>query len=84
VVDVSVEMLLLGRLCSVTTVAMGMRGSREDGPHSVGYDVASAILAPWPADTQQPGPHRWLEKTITVGALFPLRRADSRRRRVGR
>ena len=46
VVDVSIEMLLLGRLCSVPTVAVGMRGSREDRPHSLGFDVASAILAP--------------------------------------
>lgn len=69
VVDVSVEMLLLGRLCSVPTVTVGMRGSREDGPHSLGFDVATAILAPWPPETQHPGLDRRLDKIIAVGAF---------------
>lgn len=62
-------MLLLGRLCSVPTVTVGMRGSREDGPHTLGLDVATAILAPWPPETQNPELERRLDKTIAVGAF---------------
>ena len=69
VVDVSVEMLVLGRLCSVPTVAMSMRGRRLDRPHALGYDVASAILAPWPHNTQHEMDQRWLDKTIAVGCF---------------
>ena len=80
VVDVSVEMLLLGRLCSVPTVTVGMRGSREDRPHSLGFDVATAILAPWPPETQHPGRDFHLDKTIAVGAFS---RFDERIRDTG-
>lgn len=67
--DVSVEILLLARLCSVPTVAMAMRGRRDDRPHALGYDVSRAILAPWPAQTQEPLPSRWKDKLIAVGSF---------------
>jgi hypothetical protein len=67
--DVSIEMLLLARLCSTPTVAVAMRGKREDRPHALGYDVASAILAPWPIETQEPLPERWQSKLRAVGSF---------------
>jgi hypothetical protein len=67
--DVSVEMLVLARLCSVPTVAVAMRGRRDDRPHTLGYDVSRAILAPWPAETQEPLPHRWKDKLVAVGSF---------------
>lgn len=48
VVDVSVEMLLLGRLLGVPTVAVLQPGDRGDRAHLTGYDTATALLAPWP------------------------------------
>src|SRR5215831_1764252 len=54
--DVSIEMLALARLCSVPTVAVAMRGRREDRPHTLGYDIAQKLLAPWPLRTQEPIP----------------------------
>lgn len=67
--DVSVEMLLLARLCSVPTVALAMRGVREDRPHALGYDVAEALLAPWPASTQEQLPPQWMKKLTAVGSF---------------
>lgn len=49
VVDVSVEVSLLVRLLGYPVVAMRMRGERLDAAHRLGYDVATAVLAPFPA-----------------------------------
>jgi hypothetical protein len=48
VVDVSVEMLLLGRLLGLPTVAVLQPGRRSDRAHLLGYRTASSLLAPWP------------------------------------
>lgn len=48
VVDVSVEVTLLGRLLGVPVVVCAMLGDRHDAPHLLGRDVATALLAPWP------------------------------------
>lgn len=69
VADVSVEMLTLARLCSTPTVAMAMRGKRDDRVHSLGYDLSSALLAPWPAQTQEHMPAKWHKKLIAVGSF---------------
>lgn len=67
--DVSVEVLLLARLCSIPAVGVAMRGRRTDRAHALGYDVASAIVAPWPRATHGEWPRRWLDKTVWVGAV---------------
>jgi hypothetical protein len=54
VVDVSVEMLLLGRLLGLATVAVLQPGDRDDRAHRLGYDTAAALLAPFPR------PSSWL------------------------
>jgi hypothetical protein len=91
VVDVSVEVALLARLCGVPTVVVAMPGSRLDRPHRLAYDSAEALLAPWPdgAHTRD-WPESWRAKARCVGGISrfdgrpapPLRLAARRRRRV--
>lgn len=73
--DVSVEVLLLARLLSIPAIAVALRGDRSDRAHSMGFDVADRIIAPWPEHTQTPWPTRWLAKTAWVG---PVSRYDRR------
>lgn len=69
VVDVSVEVALLVRAMGVPVVVMAMRGDRTDRAHASAYDLATALLAPWPAGTPEPWQQSWLDKTWHVGAL---------------
>lgn len=69
VADVSVEMPVLARLRSVPTVAVAMRGRRDNRPHALGCDVSRAILAPWPAGTQEPVPDRWTDNLVAIWAF---------------
>lgn len=70
VVDVSVEVAVLVRAMGVPVVVAAMRGSRDDRAHRTAYDLADALLAPWPAALREPWwPAGWLEKTWHVGAL---------------
>jgi hypothetical protein len=70
VVDVSVEVTLLTRLAGVPVVVVALPGHRDEPAHEVAYDVAEAILAPWPAGTHDHDwPNRWRTKTWTVGAI---------------
>jgi hypothetical protein len=70
VVDVSVEVALLARLCGVPTVVVAMPGERLDRPHCLAYDSAEALLAPWPegAHTQR-WSAEWLAKTWFLGGI---------------
>lgn len=70
VVDVSVEVAVLVRAMGVPVVVVAMRGRREDRAHRTAYDLADALLAPWPARLPEPWwPQDWLDKTWHVGAL---------------
>lgn len=70
VVDVSVEVALLARLCGIPTVVVAMRGDRSDRPHLAAYDSASVLLAPWEEPFAEPWwPARWSAKTQFVGAI---------------
>jgi hypothetical protein len=85
VVDVSVEIAVLVRSLGVPVVVAGMRGDRADRAHRTAYDLADALLAPWPAELAEPWPAEWLAKTWHVGALSrfdgrPLRPAPGARR----
>ncbi len=48
VVDVSVEVALLARLCGVPTIYMRQHGLRDDAAHLQAYACASVLLAPYP------------------------------------
>ncbi|MEU0787693.1 glycosyltransferase [Streptomyces sp. NPDC006173] len=68
--DVSVEVALLARLLGVPIAAVAMRGERNDPPHQMAYDLASLLLAPWPASLPEPGwSAHWYAKTVYTGAF---------------
>lgn len=69
VVDVSVEVAVLVRALGLPVVIAAMRGDRTDRAHTTAYDLADALLAPWPPTRPEPWPARWLERTWHVGAL---------------
>ncbi len=70
VADVSVEVTLLARLCGVPVVVLAMPGERTDRPHRTAYDLADALLVPWPrAALRSPWPPSWSEKAWWVGAF---------------
>lgn len=54
VVDVSVEVTVLLRTMGVPVVVMAMPGERADAPHGLGYDLADAVIAPWPGGLHRP------------------------------
>ena len=72
-VDVSVEVAVLVRLLGVPVVTIAMPGVREDAPHSLGYDQASAIIAAWPEWVDVPPHlHDHAAKVHAVGGITRL------------
>jgi UDP-N-acetylglucosamine:LPS N-acetylglucosamine transferase len=70
VVDVSVEVATLARLCGVPVVYVRQRGKRFDTAHDFAYASASRLLAPYPADWEEPDtPLQWREKTDYTGLI---------------
>jgi UDP-N-acetylglucosamine:LPS N-acetylglucosamine transferase len=70
VVDVSVEIATLARLCGVPVVYVRQRGERFDTAHNFAYASASRLLAPYPADWEEPDtPSSWREKTDYAGLI---------------
>jgi hypothetical protein len=69
VVDVSVEVALLGRLLSLPVVVVAQRGRRTDGPHLRAYAAASAVLAPWTAAVHAPGDGPPEDRLVLTGAV---------------
>ena len=90
VVDVSVEVALLARLCGTPVVVVALPGERTDRTHLAAYDLADALLAPWPLESHATDwPESWRAKTWAVGALSrfdgrprPPAAANRRDRRV--
>ncbi len=72
VVDVSVEVAVLVRALGVPVVVAAMRGDRTDRPHRTAYDLADALLAPWPEHLPEQWPAAWHEKAWHVGAFSRL------------
>lgn len=78
VVDVSVEVSVLMRLAGVPVVVVAMPGARSDRPHRLAYDLADALLAPWPMGAHTSGwPDAWRRKLWAVGGIS---RFDTRSR----
>jgi UDP-N-acetylglucosamine:LPS N-acetylglucosamine transferase len=70
VVDVSVEVALLARLCGVPTIYVRQRGMRLDAAHSLAYASATRLLAPYPQELEEPGlPASWIGKTDYAGLI---------------
>lgn len=70
VVDVSVEVALLSRLCGVPFVYLRQTGDRSDPAHRMAYRWAAALWAPferWQEATKTP---EWIrEKTVYTGSV---------------
>jgi Predicted glycosyl transferase len=78
VVDVSVEIAMLARLCSVPTVYVRLSGSRSDRPHMDAFASACGLLAPFHAALEDPAtPCEILAKTFhapgVVGTTMAVR-----------
>lgn len=85
VVDVSVEVALFARLCSVPVVYVRQHGERDDAAHRLAYDSASALLAPYPAAMEAPDTPQWLrDKTTYSGWLSRFAEAPAATPRAGR
>ncbi len=70
VVDVSVEITLLARLCSVPTVVVLQHGTRLDLPHLLAYQSCQALVAPYAAEWAEPSLPRWIRtKTFFSGGF---------------
>ena len=76
VVDVSVEVTVLARLCGVPVIVVAGPGERDDAAHQLAYDVAERILAAWPRDVYDPAfLQRHAHKATYVGAFSRFDRA---------
>ncbi|MBE7160432.1 MAG: hypothetical protein INR72_04225 [Williamsia herbipolensis] len=76
VVDVSVEVALFVRLMGVPVVVMAMPGDRDDRPHTLAYDAADAIIAPWSRTVYDPS---WLSaRAATTTWVGSISRFDGR------
>lgn len=60
VVDVSVEIAMLARLCSTPTVYVRLAGNRYDLAHLDAFRGARALLAPFHADLDEPTEPFWV------------------------
>lgn len=71
VVDVSVEVATLARLCGVPVAVLAMPGRRDDPPHTLAYDLADLLVAPWPEGVGVPvrWPRAWVDKTVFTGGI---------------
>lgn len=85
VVDVSVEVALLARLCGVPVIYMRQHGLRDDAAHSLAYASASALLAPFPAPMEALATPDWLrDKTGYSGWLSRFAGAPAAEPQAGR
>jgi hypothetical protein len=59
-VDVSVEVAMLARLCGVPFAYLRQTGERNDPPHRRAYQWAAGLLAPFPAWLEPPSTRDWI------------------------
>jgi predicted glycosyltransferase len=69
VVDVSAEVALLARICSVPIIVVRQHGNRTDLPHLYAYQSASALLAPYPQWMHRDRNSSLTSKTIFTGGF---------------
>ncbi len=69
IVDVSVEIALLARLCGIPTVVVRQHGDRSDTPHLLAYESASLLLAPYAKLMAQPIEKEFIQKTFYSGGF---------------
>lgn len=69
VVDVSVEVTLLARLCGIPTVVMRQHGERTDLPHSLAYQSAELLIAPFSKEMETSNNDTLIDKTFYSGGF---------------
>jgi predicted glycosyltransferase len=71
IVDLSVEVITLARLMGVPVVTAVLPGDRSDAAHRLGYELADAIVAPWPETFSSAAPAllQYHDKLHYVGAI---------------
>lgn len=69
IVDISVEVTLLARLCGIPTIVIKQHGYREDPAHLAAYQSASLIIAPYPIELRGASPNWVDEKTLFTGGF---------------
>ena len=70
VVDVSVEVALLGRLLGLPVVVVRQHGDRRDAAHALGYAMAVSLLAPYPESLEDPTATPELRARTCYAGLF--------------
>lgn len=69
IVDVSVEVTLLARLCGIPTIVIRQHGIRTDLPHLLAYQSAELLLAPF-SESLYRGAKDWAyQKTLFSGGF---------------
>lgn len=79
VVDVSVEVSLLARLHGIPIITFALPGNRMDRAHRLGFDIATSILAAWPAGVRGMDlglPSETRRRVVPVGAIGRFDPAD--------
>ena len=72
-VDVSVEVAVLGRLLSMPVAVVRQHGTRWDEGHALAYQLATQLVAPFPASLEEPDAPAWVrDKTVYVGGFSRL------------
>jgi len=70
VVDVGLEASILARMCGIPTVYSRQHGRRWDKGHTLAYDWACGLLAPFAAPMEQTDCPQWVrEKTFYSGGF---------------
>ncbi len=69
VVDVSVEICLLARLCGIPTVVIRQSGQRTDVAHRIAYEAAELIIAPFPELLDSESDNPAMHKTYYAGGF---------------
>lgn len=70
IVDVSVEVTLLARLCGVPTVVIRQHGERNDLAHRLAYESAQLLIAPYPSSMADDQGHAiFTHKTFFSGGF---------------
>lgn len=69
-VDVSVEITLLARLCGIPTLVMRQHGLRDDPAHLLAYESATLLIAPYAKEMAVASSMDWVEqKTLYAGGF---------------
>lgn len=70
VVDGSVEVSLLARLCGIPVIVIATPAIRIERAREIAYDLAHRIVAPWPEEAcPSPWSKAWRAKTWHVGGI---------------